>query len=143
MRVDFYILPGDSARERALFACRLADKAYQQGHRLFLRVGSAAEAASLDELLWTFRQGSFLPHARVEQAEGEPILLGETEPDDARRDVLVNLADSLPPSWRDYGRVAEVVNQAPEVLQSSRRRFRAYRDEGLEPHTHQMSRSGP
>lgn len=142
MRVDFYILPDESEKERALFACRLADKAYQQGHRLFLRVGSAAEAASLDELLWTFRQGSFLPHAQVEQADGEPILLGEREPDDAQRDVLVNLADSLPSSWRDYSRVAEVVNQAPPVLQSSRQRFRAYRDEGLEPHTHQMSRGG-
>lgn len=140
MRVDFYILPEDSARERALFACRLAEKAYQQGHRLLLRVGDAAEAASLDELLWTFRQGSFLPHARVDQADGEPILISTEVSEHTPRDVLVNLAESLPAHWDEHTRVAEVVNQADSVLQSSRVRFRAYREHGAEPHIHRMDR---
>lgn len=138
MRVDFYILPGDSARERALFACRLAEKAYQQGHQLMLRVSDPAEAASLDELLWTFRQGSFLPHARLENADGEPILIGTEVDEHTPRDVLVNLAESLPAHWDEHQRVAEVVNQDPAVLQGSRARFRAYRDQGSEPHTHRM-----
>lgn len=140
MRVDFYILPGDSARERALFACRLAEKAYQQGHQLLLRVGDAAEAATLDELLWTFRQGSFLPHARLEDADGEPILIATEVSEHSPRDVLVNLAESLPAHWDEHERIAEVVNQARSVLQSSRGRFRAYRDQGSEPHTHRMDR---
>lgn len=138
MRVDFYILPGDSTRERTLFACRLAEKAYQQGHRLFLRVNTPAEAVSLDELLWTFRQGSFLPHARLEHADGEPILVGTAATEDTPRDVLINMGESLPEFWQDYSRVAEVVNQAPAVLSGSRARFRAYRQEGREPHTHRM-----
>lgn len=142
MRVDFYILPGESAKERALFACRLAEKAYQQGHQLFMRVQDAAEAASLDKLLWTFRQGSFLPHARLEQADGEPILIGQEADQHTPRDVLVNLAGSLPAHWNEHGRIAEVVNQAPEVLRSSRARYRAYREQGSEPHTHRMDRSG-
>lgn len=142
MRVDFYILPSDSARERALFACRLAEKAYQQGHQLFLRVSDAAEAARLDELLWTFRQGSFLPHARMEAAEGEPILIGTEVGERTPRDVLVNLAESLPAHWSDHERVAEVVNQAPAVLQGSRARYRAYREHGSEPHTHRMDQHG-
>lgn len=61
-RVDFYVLAGPKPAARLRFACRLAEKAYRLDHRVHLQTGSAAEAEQLDELLWTFRQGSFVPH---------------------------------------------------------------------------------
>ncbi|MEZ5578324.1 MAG: DNA polymerase III subunit chi [Candidatus Competibacteraceae bacterium] len=45
-------------------ACRLADKAYGLGHTVYLFTASEARAAALDDLLWTFRQDSFVPHER-------------------------------------------------------------------------------
>jgi len=38
----------------------------------------------------------------------------------------------------DFERVAEVVDQQPDVLQASRVRFRGYRERGVEPTTHKL-----
>ena len=43
-RIDFYILPQTAERERALFACRLAEKAWLQDYRIYIHTGSAAAA---------------------------------------------------------------------------------------------------
>ena len=52
-QVDFY-LPGPAARDNRFgLACRLADKAYRQGHRVYLHAASAEQARHLDRLLWT------------------------------------------------------------------------------------------
>ncbi|MEA2080825.1 MAG: DNA polymerase III subunit chi, partial [Pseudomonadota bacterium] len=62
-QVDFYLLQDDSAQNRISFACRLADKAYRLGNRVFIHTESAEQSRRLDDLLWTFQQNSFVPHA--------------------------------------------------------------------------------
>src|SRR5687768_13867816 len=61
-RVDFYVLAEEGSDVRYRFACRLAEKAVDQGHRVYLQTTSLAEAQRLDELLWTFSDRSFLAH---------------------------------------------------------------------------------
>src|SRR3569832_2056639 len=68
-RVDFYILPDASTDGRERLACRLADKAYRLGHEVYIHARDRQHAARLDELLWTFRAGSFVPHQRVDEGE--------------------------------------------------------------------------
>jgi DNA polymerase-3 subunit chi len=77
-RIDFYVLPDHQEKGRSLLACRLADKAYSLGHTVYLFASSEARAAALDDLLWTFRQDSFIPHERYPLigAEGSPVLIG-------------------------------------------------------------------
>jgi DNA polymerase III subunit chi len=64
-RVDFYVLPDADPAQRPLLACKLAEKAYGQGLKVYIHTATEGEALHLDELLWTFRAGSFLPHAIV------------------------------------------------------------------------------
>ena len=52
-KVDFYTLGEPDRRARLITACRLAEKAYEQGLRVVVRTASAAETAEFDELLWT------------------------------------------------------------------------------------------
>ena len=132
-RVDFYILPGTGAQACELFACRLIEKAYNQQLRIFVRARDAAQAKALDERLWTFRQGSFLPHGLL-GGDDEPILIGDHLPQGAQADLLVNLAPELPDNWQRFARLAEVVDQ--DTLQPARERFRQYRSGGQEPHYH-------
>lgn len=138
-RVDFYILDTTEAGTRETFCCRLAEKAWQQGYRVFIRTSDPAATSGLDERLWTFRQGSFVPHAVLAEAEGEPVQIGETLPADPA-DLLINLGADVPGGWERYARVAEVVNQAPDVVAPGRARFRHYRDAGVEPQPHRLAR---
>ncbi|NIA27817.1 MAG: DNA polymerase III subunit chi, partial [Desulfobulbaceae bacterium] len=58
MRVDFYVLKQAGLPSRQSFACRLAEKAYRLKNTVHIHAGDQAGAERLDELLWTFRDGS-------------------------------------------------------------------------------------
>lgn len=139
-RVDFYILQGDDARTRPQFACRLAEKAWQLGHRIYIHTESAAQTGLLDELLWTWRQDSFLPHGILGEA-GEPappILLGHAGEPDTHTDVLINLAPEVPLFFGRFERVAELVDDQEQRKQQGRARYGFYRDRGYELQTHRL-----
>jgi DNA polymerase-3 subunit chi len=113
-RVDFYVLP-EAAGNRLPFACRLTEKAFRRGHRVYLHLDNPAQAQRVDDLLWTFRQSGFLPHERLE-ADGDcqaPILIGYRPEPPAHCDLLINLSRSVPPFCARFQRVAELVADGP------------------------------
>jgi DNA polymerase-3 subunit chi len=138
-QIDFYVLPGQAPDGRALLACRLAEKAYRLGHTVYIHAGSAEQAHYLDDLLWTFRQGSFVPHALYPPPpeDRSPVLIGWRD-DAPAAVVLINLAPQAPPFFERFARVAELVDQNPQTLSESRDRFRCYRDRGYAPASHKL-----
>ena len=139
-RIDFYVLPDHQEKGRSLLACRLADKAYRLGHTVYLFASSEARAAMLDDLLWTFRQDSFVPHERypLTGTEGSPVLIGTAPPAEVAAQVLINCTDALPEGFERFERVVELVDQRPEVLAQSRARFKQYRERGCALETHKL-----
>jgi DNA polymerase-3 subunit chi len=142
-QVDFYILDSDSDDARLRLACKIVDKATQLDHHVFVHSASDTEAAALDELLWTFAQGSFIPHrvvrAPLEGPPPEPVLIGVNQaPGPGRWDVLINLAAEVPEFFSRYERVAEVVDANAVRREQSRERYRFYRDRGYKLNTHQV-----
>lgn len=138
--MDFYVLAAADAAARAHFACRLAEKVYQLRQRVHLHAGSVQEAAALDELLWTFRQGSFVPHevARPGEPVQSPVTIGcdATMPQDV--ELLINLASDVPEFAAQAPRVAEIVDASPEGRRAGRERFRHHREAGRQPETHEI-----
>ncbi|MEJ2129351.1 MAG: DNA polymerase III subunit chi [Woeseiaceae bacterium] len=140
-RVDFYILDQAGQHSRQTFACRLAEKAYRLNNTVHIHTGNRGDADRLDELLWTFRDGSFVPHERLSAAAQNiesPITIGcENEPVEPR-DLLINLCDEIPACAEGFPRVAELVTSDDDCKQLSRRRFAAYRDKGHTLETHNV-----
>lgn len=142
-QVDFYILDSDSDDARLRLACKIVDKATQLDLHVFVHSSSDDEARKLDELLWTFEQGSFIPH-RVVRGEpdvppSETVLIGVNQPPSPGRwQVLVNLAADVPDFFSRYERVAEVVDANSVRREQSRERYRFYRDRGYKLNTHQV-----
>lgn len=139
-QIDFYILhsAGDAAVRH--FACRLIEKIYKQGNRVFVLLDTLPDVQSFEQLLWTFSQGSFVPHA-VEGAPGmdeAPVVIGQ-RPTDARAHVLVNLGQTAPEEAHRFPRVAEVIAQDDESKAAGRERFRQYRERGFALKTHEIS----
>ena len=141
-RVDFYILDQPTKEARLTLACRIAEKAVQSDHEVLINAESDPDCARLDELLWTFSQGSFLPHRLLTDStasEGEPVLIGSgQEPEDGRWDLLINLAPDVPDFFGRFGRVAELVGAEEDARAAGRERFRYYRDRGYELRTHHV-----
>ncbi len=136
-QVDFYIL-ATSAREHT--ACKLAEKAWSLGHHVYIHTTSANQARHMDELLWTFREGSFLPHEQYQagQKGDSPILIGADEAPDTTSDVLINLAHDVPLFFSRFLRVAEIIGSDNTAKSSGRERFRFYRDRGYPLNTHTL-----
>jgi DNA polymerase-3 subunit chi len=140
-RVDFYILDQAGQHSRQTFACRLAEKAYRLNNTVHIHAGSRGDADRLDELMWTFRDGSFVPHERLSGSkEGieSPITIGCEDEPVAPRDLLINLCDEIPTFAEGFPRVAELVTSDDDCKQLSRRRFAAYRKKGHTLETHNV-----
>jgi DNA polymerase-3 subunit chi len=138
MRIDFYILKSSPNRELA--ACRLCEKAWQQGMQIYIQADSESQALQLDELLWTFRDGSFIPHCLTTDtaAAATPVIIGwNTEPQQTRQ-VLINLAQAVPPFYTQFERLAEIVNQEEGIKNAGRERFAFYRQQNHELHHHEI-----
>ena len=73
----------------------------------------------------------------AEPAPAEVVIADSPEPDAADGDVLVNLA-SVQPASGDWSRIAEVIDADALRRSRGRERYRAYREQGLEPQTHDM-----
>lgn len=143
-RINFYVLKAGSDRQRPVFACRLAEKAFGQGLRIYIHTDNAGETARLDELLWTFRDGSFLPHLVADDVESNdpdhvtPILVGHGEIPGAGDGLLINLSANVPGFFSRFERVAEIVTADAADRERARERFRFYRDRGYELETHTL-----
>lgn len=137
-RVDFYLLSesGDLARWR--YACRLAEKAADLGHRVLIRTASSGESTKLDELLWTYSEKVFLPH-EIAAAPSHPLIkvVISDEPAAAPVDVVINVSTQPLQAVPAAERIAEVVDGDEGAKRAARERYRFYREQGcaLETHT--------
>jgi DNA polymerase-3 subunit chi len=140
-KVDFYVLEDADPSGRLLFACRIAEKAYLAGQAVLIWHTDSHELAELDDLLWTFADRSFVPHETL-LAPGatneSPVLLSAGVVPERRHDVLINLAEEVPPFLERVERVADIVDGDEARRRAGRARFRAYREAGVEPETHKM-----
>jgi len=140
-RIDFYIIEDDQRQARPLLACRLAEKAYGLDHTIYIHTGDQQQAQQLDQLLWTFRDGSFIPHClrHDEVADQAPVVIGyDTEPE-THNQVLINLDNEVPLFFSRFERVAEVIAGDEEARKLGRERFKFYRDRGYELKTHNLN----
>jgi len=141
--VDFYILPDNSqaASDYRHFACRLAEKAMNLGHRVYIHVDDSNEAARLDTLLWTFRDESFVAHQMASDNDiDSPVVIGwqDSLADAIKPDLLINLGQSIPQFHTQFERIAEIVSEPEQRRQQTRQHYSYYKKNGLSLDTHQL-----
>lgn len=148
-RVDFYLVEDAGAVAGDASACRIAETAWRRGHRVHLHTDSRESARRLDDLLWTWRDESFVPHALCggsgsteaaggEAAGGLPVTIGWGALPGFADDVLLNLDPRVPDGFERFARIAEVVGGADSARAAARERFRRYRAFGCALETHRL-----
>jgi len=141
-RVDFYLLQTAGSAHKLTTICRLANKIYQSDLTVLIRVPDENTAKQLDDLLWTYEQGGFLPHAIAEhgpESEQIPLLITPDSECEYRRDVLISVLEQVPKDFVRFDRVAEVVGAEEGEKAKARERYRYYRDQGCQLETHEMA----
>jgi len=139
MRVDLYLMQDPEPQSTGIMICRLLEKAYIRGHRVFVFCSNEPEANLLDDLLWNYKDDSFVPHHL--QGEGPvpppPIQIGYNEPK-GFNDLLLNMSAVVPDFYHRFKRVLQVVSADETSKEIAREHYRTYRAQGCEIHTHQV-----
>ncbi|EPJ80731.1 MULTISPECIES: DNA polymerase III subunit chi [Pseudomonas] len=139
-QVDFYILPSAEPSARLDFACKLTEKAWRLGHRVYLHCSDAAQRDDLDARLWRFKGEVFLPHSTAEDDHVSPVVLGLGDDPGQHQDLLVNLDLRIPEFFKRFARVAEIVVEDPAIRLAARESFRFYREHGYPLQDHRLQR---
>lgn len=139
-RVDFYILPAELGVER--FACKLADQIWEK-HPIYVHTEDESAANAFDDLLWTFSDTSFVPHATLDAIENAPeleaaVIIGYADKSLNDADVLFNLSSTIPDFVIHYERIVEVVGGDDARKQAARLRYKQYKEHGHEIHDHKL-----
>lgn len=137
-RVDFYLLSSESGMER--FACIVASKAHTAGNNVYIHTNSEDATKKLDDLLWTFRDVSFIPHEVYDASENNeaPVTIGFGDLFPDHRQVLINLGGNIPEFADKFSRVIEIVENSENKKEIARERYRLYKKDNYEIHNHKI-----
>jgi DNA polymerase-3 subunit chi len=134
--ISFYILPSQSQQERLLFACKLIEKAYRSGCFCYVLTDTAGQSQQIDNLLWTFRAGSFIPHQLYtgDIPATEQVLIGSLPAPAQWQKTVINLSSQC----ANAERVLEILDNSEATKAVGRDRYRYYKEAGHNLTTHKM-----
>jgi len=119
-----------SELERALPP--LLEKCLQKGWRALVRGGSQERIEQLDEALWSYRDESFLPHAREGDAGRQPVWLTTAGGNPNRAQALFLVDGAEPGDLTGFQRACLIFDGRDEAaLETARSRWKQAKDEGL------------
>lgn len=130
--ISFYILASESLEERYRFACRLIEKVYHRGQFCDVLLDNDENCAFFDDLLWTFRAGSFIPHERYNNqpfnAQVKQVFLRTpTSSPQNTHTLLCNLSAQLPKDWQTATRILEILDNSQSSKIAGRQRYTIYK----------------
>ncbi|MGR8998843.1 MAG: DNA polymerase III subunit chi [Gammaproteobacteria bacterium] len=139
--VSFYILSSESLQERDLFACKLIEKAYRSAHFCYVLTDTIEQSRHLNDLLWTFRAGSFIPH-QLYSGEipnfNNVILIGSLDGPELWQKTIINLSSKCPANLEKVERIVEILDNREETKELGRNRYRHYQQSGIAITTHKI-----
>jgi len=133
-RIDFHT----NIPDKLVYACRLARKAWSTRAKIVLLAEDAAQAAALNEALWTLSETDFIPHVLAGDplAAETPIIVTDREDVDLpHHDMLVNLTRRTPSTVAEFARVFEIISTDELDAAAGRQRYVAYKKQSY-PLTH-------
>ena len=124
-----------SARRMEMRACEIAQENYAQGKRVQIVVVDQEQAERLDDLLWTFKPDSFVPHGLWLGSSDEPeqpVVITSRDEAVKGMDCLVMIGYSDVDLVRQFSHVFHlVVTDNQERLDNSRRYWTLLKDAGF------------
>ncbi|WP_394752389.1 DNA polymerase III subunit chi [Crenothrix sp.] len=140
--ISFYVLATESTSERHLFACKLIEKAYRSGCFAYVLTDNLEQSQLIDDLLWTFRAGSFIPHQIFTgelPAIENTVLIGVSNPPEHWQHTIINLSSRCPENFQHSERILEILDNSEATKIWGRQRYRQYQQASIVPITHKMS----
>jgi DNA polymerase-3 subunit chi len=116
----------------------LLEKTLERGWRAMIRAESAERAEAIDNLLWTYNDQTFLPHALLGDgdAANQPVLITVEEGNPNAAQILFVVGGAPPPAWdteaaKGLARIVLMFDgRDPEAVQTARLAWKGAKDAG-------------
>lgn len=122
------------ASDKIAAACALIGGAWAKRKPMLVYAPDKPVADSIDRLLWTRDQLSFVPHCRADapHADETTILIADKLDKVAQTERLMNLSRNIPAAYERFQSLIEVVGQDEDERLAARERVRFYKEQGCE-----------
>jgi len=89
----------------------LVEKSRQRGWKALIRADTADRADTLDTLLWTYDDQSFLPHAQLGDGEAarQPVLITVEEGNPNAAEIVFFVGGARPSDWAGLSALSRIV----------------------------------
>ena len=127
--VTFYIEQHDNYLDSLKLCCRLLEKLYLNNHEVFIYTPSQAVTTTLDNLIWTFHDTSFIPHVIApskKYSSYSPIIISHDNYPATFSEILINLTNDVPSCFKSFKRIIEIICQNDKIKQYGRQKYRFY-----------------
>lgn len=131
--VNFYVIK--TQMTQAELACRICRKSFNIGQLpVLVKFEQQAALEQFDHLLWQFDPLSFIPHDIDDS--NSPICLSMQIPEPFQG-ICLNMGHHALEIQR-FSRIIEIIENNDQARETGRLRFKAYRDQGIQPVTHHV-----
>jgi DNA polymerase III subunit chi len=140
--IHFYILAEITLDDCYRQVCHLIEKHYEPDKNIYIHTTSRSVTELLNDLLWTFHDTSFLPHAIFahNEAKNIPILIGDDPKANPTGDILVNLTEDIPPFYHQFQKIFEIVPDEEIAKIAARTHYQFYKEQGYKLITHKKAK---
>ena len=129
-KVDFYVYELSDYQFYQRLVCNLVEEAYNQENNILLLCENEESCETFDELLWTFKDVSFIPH---EKKLNNKILTQHINVTKKKHSlILMNLTYSFPDFLETHDRVIEMSGYDEDSRQKARLNFKRYKTMNFE-----------
>lgn len=128
--IQFYHLTA-TPFERAL--PRLLEKAVEAKYRVLLVADSEEKVEIIDQILWTYSPGAFLPHGTRKDAypELQPVFIGTSLENLNSANLLFITQGTQAETPEAYKRILDLFDgHRPEAVAAARERWKKYKEGG-------------
>ena len=140
-QADFYLLDQTEKEKSYRWACQWVYSAWKEKRSVYIHCENEVEAKIVDDMLWTFKDTSFIPHQLISASDPTnaiTIWIGHdailvTPP---ATQVLLNLTQNQPDCFSHFAHIIEVVPQAVDERSHAREKYKIYKKAGYECVTH-------
>lgn len=137
--IEFYILEDLTSNQAWIYTCQLIEKEYKTKNSIHVQVNSEHEAHQLDQLLWIFKDNSFIPHELTnDKATTIPVIINYTDLMKPIANIIINLSESLFANDQINTKLIEIIFANQVAQAHARVRYKHYREQGYNIQTHKI-----
>lgn len=121
-----------SVANKLRVVCDLVEQEYMNGNRVVINVADEDEGKSLDKMLWTWKQSSFIPHSFISDQSDfpeDPVLITDQIVKNTPYDTLILVSPTSIENFSGFEKVIDFAEKYnPTKIIADRDRYKMYRD---------------